>query len=48
MEIIYSDEAQLDIKYWKKSGNKIIQKRFRNYLTPLRKLRSKTLASLNN
>jgi toxin YoeB len=25
VEIIYSDEAQQDIKYWKKSGNKTIQ-----------------------
>jgi toxin YoeB len=25
VEIIYSDEAQADIKFWKKSGNKIIQ-----------------------
>ena len=25
MEIIYKDEAILDIKYWKKSGNKQVQ-----------------------
>ena len=27
MEIIYKDEALLDIKYWKKSGNKQAQKK---------------------
>lgn len=27
MEIIYSGEAQLDVEYWKKSGNKMIQKK---------------------
>ncbi|MCL2132396.1 MAG: Txe/YoeB family addiction module toxin [Lentimicrobiaceae bacterium] len=26
MEIIYKDEALLDLKYWKKSGNKQVQK----------------------
>jgi toxin YoeB len=25
VEIIYSDEAQQDLKYWQKSGNKIVQ-----------------------
>ena len=25
MEIIYSEEAQKDIEFWKKSGNKTIQ-----------------------
>jgi len=32
MEIIYSDEAQQDIAYWKKSGNKIIQKKIAQLL----------------
>jgi len=27
MEVIYSPKAVEDLKYWKKSGNKIIQKR---------------------
>jgi toxin YoeB len=27
MEVIYSPKAIEDLKYWKKSGNKIIQKR---------------------
>ena len=27
MEIIYSQEAKKDLEYWKKSGNKAIQKR---------------------
>jgi len=32
MEIIYSDEAQKDIAYWKKSGNKIVQKKIQQML----------------
>ncbi len=32
MEIIYSDEALKDIEYWKKSGNKIIQKKIQQLL----------------
>jgi len=32
MEIIYSDEAQKDIAYWKKSGNKVIQKKIQQLL----------------
>lgn len=32
MEIIYSEEAQFDIEYWKKSGNKIIQKKIQQLL----------------
>ena len=35
MEIIYSDEAQRDIEYWKKSGNKIIQKKIQQLLTSI-------------
>jgi len=35
MEIIYSDEAQLDIKYWTKSGNKIIQKKIQELLNSI-------------
>lgn len=35
MEIIYSDEAQLNIEYWKKSGNKIIQKKIQPLLTSI-------------
>lgn len=27
MEIIYSEEAQKDIEYWKRLGNKTIQKK---------------------
>jgi hypothetical protein len=30
MEIIYSDEAQKDIVFWKKSGNLSIQKKSPN------------------
>lgn len=32
MEIIYSDEAQRDIQFWKKSGNKIVQKKIQQLL----------------
>ena len=32
MEIIYSHEAQKDIAYWKKSGNKVIQKKIQQLL----------------
>ncbi len=35
MEIIYSDEAKLDIEYWKKSGNKIIQKKIQQLISAL-------------
>lgn len=35
MEIIYSGEAQRDIEYWKKSGNKIIQKKIQQLLTSI-------------
>ncbi|MBB3054835.1 Txe/YoeB family addiction module toxin [Mucilaginibacter gotjawali] len=32
MEIIYSDEALKDIEYWKKSGNKIVQRKIQQLL----------------
>ena len=32
MEIIYSEEAQRDIEYWKKSGNKVIQNKIQQLL----------------
>ena len=32
MEIIYSDQAKADVKFWMKSGNKIIQKRISQLL----------------
>lgn len=35
MEIIYSDEAQQDIEYWKKSGSKIIQKKIQLLLNAI-------------
>jgi toxin YoeB len=35
MEIIYSEEAQHDIEYWKKSGNKIIQKKIQQLLNAI-------------
>jgi toxin YoeB len=31
MEIIYSEEAQKDIEYWEKSGNKILQKKIQQF-----------------
>ncbi len=35
MEIIYSEEAQRDIAYWKKSGNKPIQKKIQQLLASI-------------
>ncbi len=35
MEIIYSDEAQQDIQFWRKSGNKIIQKKIQQLLVAI-------------
>ena len=35
MEIIYSDQAKADVKFWMKSGNKIIQKRISQLLIAL-------------
>lgn len=32
MEIIYSEEAQKDIEFWKKSGNKTIQNKIQQLL----------------
>lgn len=32
MEIIFSHQATKDLKYWKKSGNKIIQKRIEDLI----------------
>lgn len=35
MEIIYSKEAVEDVKYWKKSGNKTIQKKITQLLNAI-------------
>lgn len=35
MEIIYSDEAQKDINYWIKSGNKAVQKKISRLLVSI-------------
>ena len=35
MEIIYSDEAKKDIEYWKKSGNKTIQKKIQQLINAI-------------
>ena len=32
MEVIYKDEALLDIEYWKKSGNKQVQKKIKDLI----------------
>jgi len=32
MEVIYSPKAVEDLKYWKKTGNKIIQKKITNLI----------------
>ncbi len=35
MEIEYVDDALLDIQFWKKSGNKIVQKKIQQLLTDI-------------
>lgn len=35
MEIIYSDDAQKDIKYWKKKKNTLIQKRISELISSI-------------
>ncbi len=35
MEIIYSDEALQDIAFWRKSGNKIIQKKIQQLIAAI-------------
>jgi len=35
MEVIYKDEALLDINYWKKSGNKQVQKKITDLITDI-------------
>ncbi|MFS2188694.1 Txe/YoeB family addiction module toxin [Mucilaginibacter sp. Mucisp84] len=35
MEIIYSEESQKDIQFWKKSGNKIIQNKIQQLLNAI-------------
>jgi len=37
MDIIYYDEALADIKFWKKSGNKTIQKKIRQLIIAILK-----------
>jgi toxin YoeB len=37
MEIIYSEQAQEDIAYWKKSGNKAIMKRISALIVDIEK-----------
>lgn len=35
MEITYSSQAIEDLKYWKKSGNKIVQKKIQQLITSI-------------
>lgn len=35
MEIVYSEESQKDILYWKKSGNQIIQKKIQQLINAI-------------
>lgn len=35
MEVIYTPQAVEDLKYWKKSGNKIIQKKIQQLITAI-------------
>jgi len=45
MEVIYSEEAQKDIAYWKKSGNKIVQKRIQQLIIAIEETPFEELAS---
>ena len=45
MEIIYSEEAQRDIDYWKKSGNKVIQKKIQQLLYTIEETHSLELVN---
>ncbi|PWK72965.1 toxin YoeB [Mucilaginibacter oryzae] len=35
MEIVYSEESQKDVLYWKKSGNQIIQKKIQQLINAI-------------
>ncbi len=35
MEIIYSNQALEDLKYWKKSGNKLVQKKITSLISAI-------------
>lgn len=37
MEVIYLDQAIIDLKYWKKSGNKLVQKRITQLIQNIEK-----------
>jgi len=37
MEVIYSPKAVEDLKYWKKTGNKVIQKKITNLIEAIQK-----------
>jgi len=37
MEIIYTNKAKNDIDYWKKSGNKLVQKRIQELIFDIEK-----------
>lgn len=37
MEVIYSPKAIEDLKYWKKTGNKIIQKKITSLIEAIQK-----------
>ena len=37
MEIVYTEEAKLDISFWKKSGNKSIQNKITQLITAIEK-----------
>jgi toxin YoeB len=46
MEIIYSEEAQKDIEYWKRSGNKTIQKKITQLLNAIEEAPFEGIGSL--
>ncbi|GGH30059.1 Txe/YoeB family addiction module toxin [Sphingobacterium alkalisoli] len=35
MEVIYTPQAVEDLKYWKKSGNKVVQKKIQQLITAI-------------
>lgn len=39
MEVAFKTGALADIEFWKRSGNKLIQKKIQDYSTQLHKLR---------
>jgi|GEM_PF-4639158 len=47
MEIELYKDAKLDLEYWKKSGNKAVQRKIQELFIDMKNLLSKVLVSLN-